>query len=70
MAWRLAAPRRLAVLTAGLAVIVIPAALSPDLPVLALFTSLAGVLLSPVLATAYVLADGLASPEARNGAGT
>ena len=69
VAWRGSAPRRLALLAAGLAVVLIPAALSPSLPVLALLIGLAGVLVAPALATAYVLADGLASPAARNRAG-
>ena len=67
--WRASAQRRLALLAAGLAVILIPAALSPNLPGLALLVGLAGVLVSPALATAYVLAGSLASPQARNQAG-
>ena len=67
--WRVPAQRRLALLAAGLAVILVPAALSPDLPVLALLIGLAGVLVSPALATAYVLADNLAAATARNRAG-
>jgi MFS family permease len=67
--WRISAQRRLALLAAGLVVILIPAALSPDLPVLAVFIGLAGLLVAPALATAYTLADGLASPQARNRAG-
>jgi predicted MFS family arabinose efflux permease len=69
VAWRVCAQRRLALLATGLAAILLPAALSPSLLVLALLTGLAGVLLSPALATAYVLADSLASPQARNRAG-
>jgi predicted MFS family arabinose efflux permease len=69
VAWRVSARRRLALLATGLAAILIPAALSPSLLVLALLTGLAGVLVSPALATAYVLADSLASPQARNRAG-
>jgi len=42
---------------------------SPNLLVLALLIGLAGVLVSPALATAYILADTLASPQARNRAG-
>jgi predicted MFS family arabinose efflux permease len=56
-------------LAAGLVVVLIPAALSPNLLVLALLIGLAGVLVSPALATAYVLTDSLASPKARNRAG-
>jgi MFS family permease len=67
--WRASARHRLALLATGLAVILIPAALSPNLLVLASLIGLAGVLVSPALATAYVLADGLASPKARNSAG-
>jgi predicted MFS family arabinose efflux permease len=67
--WRICAQLRLALLAIGLAVILIPAALSPNLLVLGLLIGLAGVLVSPALSTAYVLADGLASPKARNSAG-
>lgn len=67
--WRVPAQRRLALLVAGLAVILVPAALSPNLFVLALLIGLAGVLVSPALATAYVLADSLAAATARNRAG-
>jgi MFS family permease len=69
VAWRVSARRRLALLATGLAAVLIPAALSPSLLVLALLTGLAGVLVAPALATAYVLADSLASPRARNRAG-
>jgi MFS family permease len=69
VAWRISAQHRLALLAAGLVVILIPAALSPNLLVLALLIGLAGALVSPALATAYVLTDGLASPHARNRAG-
>ena len=69
VAWRISAGRRLALLATGLVVILIPAALSPDLLVLALLIGLAGVLVSPALATAYVVADSLASPQARTRAG-
>ena len=69
VAWRVSAQRRLALLAAGLAVILVPAALSPDLLVLALLVGLAGVLVSPALATAYVIADSLASAHGRNRAG-
>jgi MFS family permease len=67
--WRVTAQHRLVLLAAGLAVVLLPAALSPGLLVLALLVGLAGVLVSPALATAYVLADSLASPRARNRAG-
>lgn len=67
--WRISAQRRLALLAIGLVVVLIPAALSPDLLVLALLIGLAGVLVSPALATAYVLADSLTSPQARSRAG-
>lgn len=69
VAWRVSARRRLVLLVAGLAVVLIPAALSPDLPVLALLVALAGVLVAPALATAYALIGSLASPQARNRAG-
>ena len=69
VAWRISAKRRLTLLATGLVVVLIPAALSPNLLVLALFIGLAGVLVSPALATAYILADTLASPQARNRAG-
>jgi predicted MFS family arabinose efflux permease len=67
--WRVSARHRLVLLAAGLAVVLLPAALSPGLLVLALLVGLAGVLVSPALATAYVLTDSLASPRARNRAG-
>jgi MFS family permease len=67
--WRISARRRLAFLVTGLAVILIPAALSPNLLALASLIGLAGVLVSPALATAYVLTDSLATPTARNRAG-
>jgi MFS family permease len=67
--WRISARRRLVLLATGLAVILAPAALSPSLPVLAVLIGLAGALVSPALATAYLLASGLASPTARTRAG-
>ena len=67
--WRISAQRRLALLATGLVLILIPAALSPGLLVLALLMGLAGVLVSPALATAYVLTDSLASPQTRTSAG-
>ena len=69
VAWRISARHRLVLLAAGLVVILLPAALSPGLLALALLVGLAGVLVSPALATAYVLTDSLASPRARNRAG-
>jgi len=69
VAWRISAQRRLALLVAGLAVVLIPAALSPNLLVLALLVGLAGVLVSPALSTAYALTASLATPQARNRAG-
>jgi hypothetical protein len=69
VAWRISAQHRLALLATGLVVVLIPAALSPNLFLLALLIGLAGVLISPALATAYVLADSLASPAARNRTG-
>ena len=59
----------LGLLTISVAVALIPAALSPNLFVLALLVGLSGVLVAPALATAYVLTDSLASPRARNQAG-
>lgn len=49
--------------------VLLPAGLSPDLVVLALLAGLAGVLVSPALATACVLVAALAPPRARNRAG-
>jgi MFS family permease len=69
VAWRASAKHRLVLLTVGLCVISLPIAFSPGLPALALLAGLAGVLVSPALATAYVLTDSLASPRARNRAG-
>ena len=67
--WRVSAQHRLVLLAAALAVILLPAALSPDPVVLALLVGLAGALVSPALATAYVLTERLAAPRARNRAG-
>ena len=67
--WRMPAQHRLVLLAAALAVILLPAALSPDPFVLALLVALAGALVSPALATAYVLVEHLAAPRARNRAG-
>jgi MFS family permease len=69
VAWRTSARHRLVLLAVGLAVILLPAAFSPSLPALALLVGLAGMLVSPALATAYVLTASLASPGARNRAG-
>jgi MFS family permease len=69
VAWRIRAEHRLVLLAAGLAVILLPAALSPGLLVLALLVGLAGMLVAPALATAYVLTESLAAPRARNRAG-
>jgi MFS family permease len=69
VAWRVPARQRLVLLVAGLAVVLIPAALSPDLLVLALLVALAGVLVAPALATGYALTADLASPQARSRAG-
>jgi hypothetical protein len=67
--WRMPAQYRLVLLVAALAVILLPAALSPDPILLALLVALAGALVSPALATAYVLTEQLAAPRARNRAG-
>jgi MFS family permease len=67
--WRIPARRRLVLLATALVVILAPAALSPSLPVLAALIALAGVVISPALATAYLLASALASPRARARAG-
>jgi MFS family permease len=69
MTWKISTRHRLALLVTGLAVLLIPAALSPDLLVLALLIGLAGMLVSPALATAYVMASTLASPQGRTRAG-
>jgi MFS family permease len=67
--WRVRAEHRLVLLIGGLAAALLPAALSPDLLTLALLAGLAGVMVSPALATAYVLTAALAAPGARNRAG-
>ena len=69
VAWKLSPQRRLALLATGLAALLMPAALSPDLVVLAILVALAGILVSPALATAYVLTSNRASPTARTQAG-
>jgi predicted MFS family arabinose efflux permease len=67
--WKLSPQRRLARLATGLVAVLMPAALSPGLLVLALLVALAGMLVSPALATAYVLTSSLASPAAQAQAG-
>jgi len=67
--WRTSPARRLALLATALVVVLVPAALSPNLLVLALLIGLAGMVVAPALATAYVLADRLAPPRARIRAG-
>lgn len=69
VAWRSSAQRRLVLLVAGLTLILAFATLSPGLLGLTLLIGVAGLLVSPALATAYALADSLASPAARNRAG-
>ncbi len=67
--WKLSPQLRLALLATGLVAVLIPAALSPGLLVLAVLVSLAGILVSPALATAYVLTNSRARPAARTQAG-
>lgn len=67
--WRISAQHRLALLTIGLLLILMSIGLSPNVPIMALFNGIAGLLVSPALSTAYLLASNLASPKARNQAG-
>lgn len=67
--WQIPAQRRLALLAVGLLAIMMSIGLSPNVPIMALISAIAGVLVSPALSTAYLLASNLASPRARNQAG-
>ncbi|MBP0452621.1 MFS transporter [Kitasatospora sp. RG8] len=67
--WSAPHAARLPVLAAGLGVALACAGLAPNLPVLAVAVSCAGLFVSPAVTTAYLLADEAAAPEARTRAG-
>ncbi|MDX3579340.1 MFS transporter, partial [Streptomyces sp. FL07-04A] len=69
VSWRTPAPGRLPWLTAGLGAALCGAALAPGLGALAAAVAIAGFFVSPVLTTAYLVADEVAAPEARVRAG-
>ncbi|WP_432191409.1 MFS transporter [Streptomyces sp. bgisy027] len=69
MAWRSAAGVRLAVQAAGLGLALCGAALAQGLATLAVAVAVAGVFVSPLITTAYLIADETAAPEARVQAG-
>ncbi|MBO1416763.1 MFS transporter [Streptomyces sp. FH025] len=60
---------RLPLLVAGLGLALAGAGLAPNLPVLAAAVALAGLFVSPVITTAYLIADETAAPRARTRAG-
>ncbi|KUO04746.1 MFS transporter [Streptomyces caeruleatus] len=69
VAWRCAAGTRLAVQAAGLGLALCAAALTQGLGALAVAVAVAGVFVSPLITTAYLIADETAAPEARVQAG-
>ncbi|MFF2548172.1 MFS transporter [Kitasatospora sp. NPDC058063] len=60
---------RLPLLVAGLGLALAGAGLAPNLPVLTAAVALAGLFVSPVVTTAYLIADETAAPQARTRAG-
>ncbi|MEV8429932.1 MFS transporter [Streptomyces chartreusis] len=69
VAWRSAAGTRLAAQSAGLGLALCGAALAQGLGTLAVAVAVAGVFVSPLITTAYLIADETAAPEARVQAG-
>ncbi|MFD0439087.1 MFS transporter [Streptomyces chartreusis] len=69
VAWRSAAGTRLAAQAAGLGLALCGAALAQGLGTLAVAVAVAGVFVSPLITTAYLIADETAAPEARVQAG-
>ncbi|GAA3590154.1 MFS transporter [Streptomyces osmaniensis] len=67
--WRSAAGTRLAAQAAGLGLALCGAALAQGLGTLAVAVAVAGVFVSPLITTAYLIADETAAPEARVQAG-
>ncbi|MFD5860406.1 MFS transporter [Streptomyces chartreusis] len=67
--WRSAAGTRLAAQAAGLGLALYGAALAQGLGTLAVAVAVAGVFVSPLITTAYLIADETAAPEARVQAG-
>ncbi|MEU0948575.1 MFS transporter [Streptomyces canus] len=69
VAWRGPARTRLVPLTLGLGLALLGAGLAPGPGTLALIMALAGFFVSPVLTTAYLIADEIVGPEVRTQAG-
>ncbi|MGW6910330.1 MFS transporter [Streptomyces sp. NPDC054940] len=69
VAWRASAGTRLAVQAAGLGLALSGAGLAQGLGTLAVAVAVAGVFVSPLITTAYLIADETAAPEARVQAG-
>jgi MFS family permease len=69
LSWRVSARVRLPLLTAALSLILAAAGLSPSLHVLVAVVGAAGLCVAPALATAYLVADEAAAPDARIQAG-
>jgi predicted MFS family arabinose efflux permease len=67
--WRAAPPVRLSLLAGALGVAVAAAGFSANIVVLAILMAVAGLFVSPALATAYLAADEGAPPHARTQAG-
>ncbi|MFD4659825.1 MFS transporter [Kitasatospora sp. NPDC058444] len=69
VAWSAPNRARLPLLAAGLGLALAGAGLAPNLPVLTAAVALAGLFVSPVVTTAYLIADETAAPRARTRAG-
>ncbi|MFE1837638.1 MFS transporter [Streptomyces sviceus] len=69
VAWRGPARTRLVLLTLGLGLALLGAGLAPGPGTLALVMAVAGFFVSPVLTTAYLIADEIVGPEVRTQAG-
>ncbi|MFJ7074706.1 MFS transporter [Streptomyces sp. NPDC098781] len=69
VAWRVSAGRRLAAQAAGLGLALCAAGLAQGLATLAVAVAVAGVFVSPLITTAYLIADETVAPEARVQAG-
>jgi hypothetical protein len=67
--WHVTPPVRLSMLAAALGVAVAAAGLSANIVVLTVLVGVAGLFISPALATAYLAADEAAPPDARTRAG-
>ncbi|WP_301310094.1 MFS transporter [Nonomuraea roseoviolacea] len=69
VSWRLGLERRLPLLATALALSLAAAGFAPDMVALSLLVGVAGLFVSPVLTTAYMLADEVADPGSRTQAG-